>query len=333
MNTPLISICIPTYNGGKFLHECIDSAINQSYRNIEIIIVDDCSIDSTYDVIRSYAVNDSRIKIFRNEKNIGLVGNWNRCIELSSGEWIKFLFQDDYLVHDCIQIMANAIASGDKLIVSERQYTLDESEKDYNVHSVITLKKLGISSTVPLFIEPGKIAPWAVEYICLNFIGEPTVVMFRKDIVEELGFFNPDLTQICDLEYFLRIACNYGLKYVPQPLTYFRLHKDSTSATNVAKRLFLINNIDPIVLVHELLYGKLFQLFRKNLTLFQKIKLKLFFRVRVYESRQVAEHSIVENRNIFNAFAIKYSHIGGYRKGNILIDILLKVTTIKRSFR
>jgi len=238
MNNPFISICIPTYNGEKFLHECINSAINQSYHYIEIIIVDDGSTDKTYDIIGDYAAKDSRIKIFRNEKNLGLVGNWNRCMELSSGGWIKFLFQDDYFGLDCIETMVNAISTDDKIIASQRCFVSDDLGKEPSIDNIITFQKLGVISPVPVHLTPQKIALFTVQHICLNFIGEPTVVMFKKDVISELGTFNPDLIQICDLEYFLRIASNYGLKYIPQQLTYFRLHKDSTSASNISKRFF-----------------------------------------------------------------------------------------------
>ena len=333
MNHPLVSICIPTYNGEKFLSTCIESAINQSYNNIEIIIVDDVSTDNTYEITRNYAAKDSRIKIFRNEKNLGLVGNWNRCIELSSGEWIKFLFQDDYFDTNCIEVLVSSILADYKMVVSQRRYVSGESGKEIIPESALTFEKLGIRSTDSLFIGPEKIASLAVQHICLNFIGEPTVVMFKKSLIKELGIFNPDLIQICDLEYFLRIASNYGLKYIPQQLTYFRLHNDSASAANILKRFFLINNTDPIITVHELLYGNHFQRFRKTLSLSQKIKLKLFFTVRVYEANQAAIHSTVENRNTFDSIANKYPFISALKKGNMVTNLLLRLTLARRSFR
>ena len=337
MNKPLISICIPTYNGQKFFEACLDSAIGQTYRDIEIIIVDDCSTDRTWEITKSYAAKYPQIKVYQNEKNIGLVSNWSRCMELSTGEWIKFLFQDDTLDPDCIAVMVSALSGNDKIITSGRRRifneSLDEAPKKYSIDEPLTFEKLGIISQSPVFISPEKISSLAVKNICINFIGEPTVVMFKREIMKELGIFNPDLIQICDLEYFLRIACKYGIKYIPKPLTYFRVHKDSTSASNISKRLFLINNTDPLIVVHELLYGKLFEHFRESLGMMQKIKLKLFFVTRVYESRKTAGHTTVENRGIFDSFANKYPYILRFSKGNSFTNVLLKLAILKRLIR
>src|SRR5579863_4981502 len=100
---PVISICIPTYNGEKYLSECLYHVLNQTYSNFEVIICDDCSTDNTTEIINSYQQKDNRIKIFRNERNLGLCGNWNRCVEHSSGKWIKFIFQDDWMNDNCLE--------------------------------------------------------------------------------------------------------------------------------------------------------------------------------------------------------------------------------------
>jgi glycosyltransferase involved in cell wall biosynthesis len=334
MENSLVSICIPIYNGQKFLETCLDSAIGQTYRNIEIIIVDDCSTDNTLDIVDKYVAKDSRVKLFRNEKNIGLVANWNRCIELSAGEWIKFLFQDDVLTSNCIEVMIKALAVNDKIIASGRRLildkSLDEATKKYSINETLTFERLGIISNSPVYISPRKIASLAVKNISTNFIGEPTVIMFKKEVVEQLGTFNPDIVQICDLEYFLRIACNYGVKYIPQPLTYFRVHKGSASTSNISKRIFSMVKIDPIIMVRQLLYETFFNRFRKSLSLFQKIKLKLFFKIHVHEAYVNSLHSNHENRVKFEIIGEKYPEIAMFRKGSMIIRILLEMVKLKR---
>jgi glycosyltransferase involved in cell wall biosynthesis len=79
----LISICIPSYNAENFIKETLESVLNQTYRNIEVVITDDCSKDSTVSVIHS--LNDERIKFYQNEKNLGVEGNWNKALQL--GKW------------------------------------------------------------------------------------------------------------------------------------------------------------------------------------------------------------------------------------------------------
>ena len=96
----LVSICIPTYNGEKYIKETIESILFQDYKNIEIIINDDCSKDMTLDVIKSLKIEN--IKIFVNNENKGLVGNWNETIKHAKGEFVKLLHQDDVLCKNSI---------------------------------------------------------------------------------------------------------------------------------------------------------------------------------------------------------------------------------------
>jgi len=97
MSLPLVSIGIPVYNREKLVQRAIVSAQAQTYPNLEIIVVDNCSTDRTYEIAQDYAQQDDRIKCFRNEQNLGPVPNWLRCIELSQGDYFKILFSDDWL--------------------------------------------------------------------------------------------------------------------------------------------------------------------------------------------------------------------------------------------
>jgi glycosyltransferase involved in cell wall biosynthesis len=99
----LVSILIPTYNRDAFLSETIDSALSQTYKDIEIIIVDNKSSDNTWNIIQHYAKQDSRIKAFQNDSNIGIVRNWRRCVEEASGEYGKILWSDDLIAPEFLE--------------------------------------------------------------------------------------------------------------------------------------------------------------------------------------------------------------------------------------
>lgn len=92
---PLVSIIIPVYNREEIVCRSIDSALSQTYGNIEIIISDNASTDGTWGVLKNYASKDKRIKIYRNENNLGPVKNWEQCLNHVSGEYIKILWSDD----------------------------------------------------------------------------------------------------------------------------------------------------------------------------------------------------------------------------------------------
>ena len=95
--TPTTSILIPVYNREKYIGESIESALHQTIADIEIVIVDNASTDSTWDICKHYSTIDSRVKIFRNDENLGPVRNWLRCISESKGEYGKILFSDDLM--------------------------------------------------------------------------------------------------------------------------------------------------------------------------------------------------------------------------------------------
>ena len=106
---PLVSILIPVYNREKFIAECLQSALEQTYQHIEIIVVDNASTDSTWQICQEFAIRDPHIRIFQNETNIGPVRNWIRCAQEARGEFSKLLFSDDLLEPDCIRCMIKRI--------------------------------------------------------------------------------------------------------------------------------------------------------------------------------------------------------------------------------
>lgn len=95
MKNPLVSIIMPAYNAEKFIKESIESVINQSYKNWELLIVDDCSKDLTSKIIENFSLKDKRIKIFQQEKNKGVVKTRNKALKESKGRYVAFLDSDD----------------------------------------------------------------------------------------------------------------------------------------------------------------------------------------------------------------------------------------------
>ncbi len=96
-NKPLISVIIPIYEVEDYIHECIDSVINQTYKNLEIILVDDFSPDNCPQICDEYAKEDSRIKVIHKTYNSGLSVARNTGLEICSGEYVYFLDSDDYV--------------------------------------------------------------------------------------------------------------------------------------------------------------------------------------------------------------------------------------------
>ena len=105
MNAPQVSILIPVYNREKYIAECIQAALDQTFQNFEIIVVDNASNDGTWAICQQFAALDPRVRIFRNDTNIGSVRNWIRCVQEARGHYSKMLFSDDLLEPDCLARM------------------------------------------------------------------------------------------------------------------------------------------------------------------------------------------------------------------------------------
>ena len=262
---PMVTVCIPVYNGDAFLDACLKAISRQSYRNLDILIVDNQSTDDSATRLRRWTELDSRVRVVTNEQNIGLVPNRNRCIELARGEWIKFLDVDDLLAPTAIQRLLEAAGTQNRMAICRRlfqyvgvdvlqQQLMEDEVRRYEVRELLPGRS---------FITPAEVARLALEYRGRNFVGEPTAVMMHRSVFDEFGTFNEDLIQIPDLEYWLRVGLHTGIAYVDEPLSEFRVHNAAASASNQELRSFRADRVDQLILLHEYLYSAHFEPVRR----------------------------------------------------------------------
>ena len=262
---PKVSICVPTFNGERYLIQTLSSVLDQTYSDFEVIVVDDHSTDGTCDVVNSFAAIDPRICLFINDKNQGLVQNWNRCIDIAKGEWIKFVFQDDLLSPDCIEkLMAHANESH-RFIVSQRDIIHSSDPSSTALAQTITeMPYLDAIFPDGGYIKPDIICQTSLKYPDINYFGEPTSTLLHRDLFLEYGKFNPTLAQLCDYEYWIRIATNVGVFIVPEVLASFRVHGDSTTSKNSINKLFIMEFLDRLAVRYEILFNKHFSALRNH---------------------------------------------------------------------
>ena len=125
---PQISVIIPVYNVEKYLRQCLDSVINQTFKDIEIICVDDCSTDTCLNILEEYAKKDNRFKIIRLNQNSKQGYARNRALEIAQAPFIMFLDSDDYLNEDAIEILYKSIQGCDVAIGNV--YAFEEMYKE-----------------------------------------------------------------------------------------------------------------------------------------------------------------------------------------------------------
>ena len=257
---PLVTVCIPTYNGQTYLKECLDSVSAQTFPDFEIVATDDHSSDRTMAILGEYQKKDPRIHVSRNPKNLGLVGNWNRCVELAKGEWIKFVFQDDRIAPACLEKLVSASGKDGSMTVCRREILFDaESDELRSVYrkylDTYTVEKIFPGATD---ISPETFRENVLGVLAWNFIGEPNTVLLRKNVFLRYGPFHPHLIQLCDYEYWIRVAIHTGFTYVPETLASFRVHRDASSVVHRTTRKKRKDLIDKILFWNELTFNPIY---------------------------------------------------------------------------
>lgn len=228
----LVSILIPVYNRGSIIAETIQSAINQLYENIEVIIVDNASTDDTWFIIKRFAEMDSRVKVYRNKVNIGPVGNWLKCIEYAKGDYGKILWSDDLISPDFISKTLPLLKKNVAFVYTAVHFFFDN--KSDKVLLRYDLNRTGHVSS--LFYIDGVLNS-------KDFPVSPGCAIFRMDDIRKnlwLNIPNKMGSNFSvhaignDLLLFLLTANEYKLiGHVAEPLSYFRSHSGSiTTSTN-----------------------------------------------------------------------------------------------------
>jgi len=218
---PAVTICIPAFNAASYLEATVESALAQTFADTEILIVDNCSTDATAEIARRFAARDARVRVVVNDANLGMTGNFNRCLELSSAAYVKFLCADDLLNARCVERMLGVLESSNEIVL---------------VGSVRTrIGPDGAAIGRNAFSDRDEILDGqAAISRCFfrgNLIGEPTAVMFRR--VDAVRGFSPDYSQAVDLEMWFRLLEKGRFAFLAEPLCSIRAHAEQQTARNV----------------------------------------------------------------------------------------------------
>lgn len=257
--TVTVSICVPTYNGARYLKACLDSALAQTFADFELVVVDDDSSDATRDLVRDCARSDERVRVWLDERHRGLAANWNRCVEVARGQWVKFLFQDDLLEPSCLERMLAASRSGIDLVVARRGLIFEggtPAEIQERYRKYVAEHNLAHHCHNRSYLTVEQFTEIVLRNPGVNCVGEPTATLIRRSAFERYGRFNTDLTILGDWEYSARVAVNTGLCYVDATLAHFRVHAGAASAAIRAEREYRALVIDPLVIMHEICYSR-----------------------------------------------------------------------------
>lgn len=217
---PLISVCIPSYNNANFIGPAIDSVLNQTLDDFELVIVDDLSPDGTREKIRAYS--DPRLRVIENDRNLGHEENWNKALRGARGRFVKILPGDDLLHPRCLEKQRDAFedaSSGEVALVSCARDIIDETGR----------KILKRSFPGKGGLIPGLEAVRRCVRAGTNLIGEPAAVLMRADMIARTGAFDGANLYVIDLDYWVRLLLHGSLKVIGESLCGFRVSRTAVS--------------------------------------------------------------------------------------------------------
>lgn len=211
---PLVSVLMTVYNREQYLSEAIESVIVSSYRNLELIIVDDCSIDNSVSIAKEYAQKDDRIKVYINEKNLGDYPNRNKAISYAAGKYVMFCDSDDKLLSEGMSKIVDLAEADDDFNFAlswapAKNPTMISSEDALNNH---------FFGKQFLFIGPGG-------------------TFMRRAFVEKVGKYPEKYGPANDMYFNLKVACNTSILLFPFDLMFYREH-DQQEIKNVYGYLY-----------------------------------------------------------------------------------------------
>ena len=227
-----ISIITASYNYEKYIKETIESVLNQTYTNWEMIIVDDGSKDNSVEIIKEFCQKDDRIKLFQHDNGInkGLAETLKLGISKAQSDWIVFLESDDTITKEYLEEKIKVIENNEDtdLIFNDINLFGDEEkiknfENGYFIKQKKQLKKIGHKQKIIKLFKNKKNE---------NFIPTFSVVMVRKKIIENLNFDSPNKPAL-DFFLWIQIAKDYNYYYIDKKLTNWRMHKNSYISHNV----------------------------------------------------------------------------------------------------
>ena len=207
---PFITIFTPNYNGSKFISETLESILGQTYSNFEYIIIDDHSNDDSWKIIQKYAKKDNRIKIYRNEKNLGITKTRNKGFHLSStrAKYFAIIDSDDVALFDRIKIQIEFLEkNSDYGLVGSNIIIINEHSKEIGLR-VYPLDDTEIRKIITRY----------------NPIAQSSVIL-RKAVICQVGNYKSQWDVIEDYDYWLRVGLSWKLKNITRPLIKYRLSK------------------------------------------------------------------------------------------------------------
>lgn len=230
----LISIVLPVFNGEKYLRESIDSILTQTYKNWELLILDDCSTDSSAKIAKEYVNLDRRIHYYRNENNLRLPRNLNKGFKLARGNYLTWTSDDNRFRPKALEKMISALKNNNNaqfVFASCRIINGEGTEIEYMMVDE-KLKK---------------------QIIGHNVVG--ACFMYTRKVYEQVGEYDPEFTLVEDYDYWQRVYTKFNAVVLSEILYEYRWH--DSALTSTMKKDAFNRTLEKMLLKNRPLFGKI----------------------------------------------------------------------------
>lgn len=234
---PKVSIVLPVFNAGIYLKDCLESLLNQTYKDFELIIVDDCSTDNSYQILKQYSLKYRKIRLFRNNKNKGVSETVKKAISFSRGDYLARMDADDISLPTRIEKQLNYLENNPGTVaVGGQCFMIDASNK-------IIGKKIFPTSFEAIYKYIFRFIP----------IQQPTLMIAKKRLPERFKYYQDGMNTAEEVELFFKLF-NYGrVENIDEFVLMYRIHDKNTSLINV-KETFLLTLLARIEAVFKYNY-------------------------------------------------------------------------------
>lgn len=217
--SPGVSVLVTVYNREAYLGACLESILQSTWDDFEIVVVDDGSSDSSVAIATSFAFRDSRVRFYRNDRNLGDYPNRMRAAEVSRGKYIKYVDSDDLIYPHGLEVMARAMLANPQAALG-LSHSSPEAEEPY-----------------PWMLEPAQ--AWRKEFLgagCLSC--GPSGAIIRRDAFFEVGGFG-EWGVLSDTDLWYRMSARFPVILLPPGLVWWRRHEGQEFSKNAADMFYL----------------------------------------------------------------------------------------------
>ncbi len=213
-----ILVFVPTYNSEKYLRQCLDSVLQQTFQDWQCVISDDASSDRSVEIAKEYEKMDSRFKVLTHEKNVGAANNWNRAKENNNSFATKILCADDYLMVDALKEQFYILKRNETAIVFSERYIAFPNGKKIHPRLPKYVDKISFNDAFKYYIKKGR-----------NIFGEPVTALFRTDLFVNSEGFHSKFEYALDTSGYMAIARGKDVTFDDHLVGVFRVSREQWS--------------------------------------------------------------------------------------------------------